>query len=73
MPFTVYYFPEATSETGRFFTQGAIGISGSDISGKNDISFAFNISAGYSHFVSPNVALEVIVGYNYSKSNQSIA
>lgn len=73
MPFARYYFPEGASETGRFFGQGAIGISGSDISGKNDTSFAFNVNAGYSHFVSPNVALEAIVGYNYSKSNQSSA
>ncbi|EHO12344.1 porin family protein [Myroides odoratimimus] len=73
MPFVRYYFPEGASETGRFFGQGAIGVSGSDIGGKSDTSFAFNVNAGYSHFVSRNVALEAIFGYNYSKSNQSSA
>lgn len=73
MPFARYYFPEGASETGRFFGQGAIGISGAEVGGKSDTSFAFNVNAGYSHFVSRNVALEAIVGYNYSKSNQSNA
>lgn len=73
MPFVRYYFPEGASKTGRFFGQGAIGISGAEAGVKSDTSFAFNINAGYSHFVSHNVALEAIVGYNYSKSNQSSA
>ncbi len=73
MPFVRYYFPEGASETGRFFGQGAIGISGAEVAGESNTSFAFNINAGYSHFVSRNVALEAIVGYNYSKSNQSSA
>lgn len=73
MPFARYYFPEGASETGRFFGQGSIGISGADVAGESDTSFAFAINAGYSHFVSRNVALEAIVGYNYSKSNQANA
>ncbi|MEK6509849.1 MULTISPECIES: hypothetical protein [Myroides] len=73
MPFVRYYFPEGASDTGRFFGQGALGISGAEVGKKSDTSFAFNINAGYSHFVSYNVALEAIVGYNYSKSNQSNA
>ena len=72
MPFVRYYFPEGASETGRFFGQGGIGISGTDGS-TSETSFAFSINAGYSHFVSRNVALEAIVGYNYSKSNQANA
>ncbi|MGG5578372.1 hypothetical protein ACPDHL_13650 [Myroides sp. C15-4] len=73
MPFARYYFPEGASATGRFFGQGAVGISGAEIAGESNTSFAFNINAGYSHFVSRNVALEAIVGYNYSKSNQASA
>ncbi|MHC5201660.1 hypothetical protein [Myroides sp. LJL119] len=71
MPFARYYFPEGSSETGRFFGQGAIGISGFDQKGndKSETSFAFGVNAGYSHFVSKNVALEGMIGYNYSKSN----
>lgn len=73
MPFARYYFPEGASDTGRFFGQGSIGISGAEVAGESDTSFAFAINAGYSHFVSRNVALEAIVGYNYSKSNQANA
>lgn len=70
-PFVRYYFPEGASSTGRFFGQGDIGISGT---GATDVrnaetSFAFGVNAGYAHFVSRNVALEGMVGYNYSKSN----
>ncbi|MFD0700883.1 outer membrane beta-barrel protein [Myroides pelagicus] len=73
MPFARYYFPEGASETGRFFGQGAVGISGAETSNSSDTSFAFALNAGYSHFVTRNVALEAIVGYNYSKSNQASA
>lgn len=72
MPFARYYFPEGASETGRFFGQGGVGISGTD-GATSDTSFAFAVNAGYSHFVSRSVALEAIVGYNYSKSNQANA
>ncbi|MDN3705537.1 outer membrane beta-barrel protein [Myroides ceti] len=72
MPFVRYYFPEGASSTGRFFGQGEIGISGSN-GGTSDTSFAFGIGAGYAHFISQNVALEAIAGYNYSKSNASSA
>lgn len=68
MPFGRYYFPEGASETGRFFGQGSIGISGSE-GGKSDTSFAFGVEAGYSHFITRSVALEAKVGYNYSKSS----
>lgn len=70
MPFARYYFPEGASETGRFFGQGAIGVSGlSQREGGSESSFAFSVNAGYSHFLSRNVALEGLLGYNYSKSN----
>ena len=72
MPFARYYFPEGASETGRFFGQGNIGVSGAQ-DGSSDTSFAFGINGGYSHFVSRNVALEAKLGYNYSKSNRSDA
>lgn len=75
MPFIRYYFPEGASETGRFFGQGEVGVSGASATGdgKNQTSFAFGLGLGYSHFVSRNVALEAIAGYNYSKSNASNA
>lgn len=67
-PFGRYYFPEGASETGRFFGQADIGITG--YSGTtSDTSFAFGVAGGYSHFVSRNVALEGTLGYNYSKSD----
>ncbi|KZE84875.1 outer membrane beta-barrel protein [Myroides marinus] len=71
MPFVRYYFPEGASATGRFFGQGGLGISGSQVGSTNENSFAFSLNGGYSHFVSRNVALEAIVGYNYSKANTS--
>ena len=69
MPFARYYFPEGASSTGRFFGQGEVGITGAKSGGISDTSFGFGINAGYAHFVSRNVALEGMVGYNYSKSN----
>lgn len=74
-PFVRYYFPEGSSETGRFFGQGEVGISGASATANNtnQTSFAFGLGLGYSHFVSRNVALEAQVGYNYSKSNASSA
>lgn len=69
MPYVRYYFPEGASATGRFFGQGGAGISGSQTGSNNNNSFAFSLNGGYSHFVSRNVALEAIVGYNYSKAN----
>ncbi len=75
MPFARYYFPEGASETGRFYGNGKIGISGASATGgdNNETSFAFGVGLGYSHFVSRNVALEAEVGYNYSKSNAATA
>lgn len=71
-PFVRYYIPEGSSSTGRFFGQGDLGITGAN-EGTSDTSFAFGINAGYAHFVSNNVALEVMAGYNYSKSSASSA
>lgn len=68
-PFVRYYFPEGASATGRFFGQGDIGVTGYSAT-DSDVSFAFGIAGGYSHFVSRNVALEATVGYNYSKSDK---
>ncbi|WP_430613284.1 outer membrane beta-barrel protein [Flavobacterium sp. JP2137] len=75
MPFARYYFPEGASETGRFYGNGKIGISGTSLTAENtnETSFAFGVGLGYSHFVSRNVALEAEVGYNYSKSNAATA
>ncbi|MDR2221748.1 MAG: porin family protein [Flavobacteriaceae bacterium] len=67
-PFVRYYFPEGASSTGRFFGQGNIGVEGAE-GGESKNSFAFGINAGYSHFLSRNVALEAMAGYNYSKAN----
>ena len=71
MPFARYYFPEGASSTGRFFGQAEIGLTGAESGGRSDTSFGFGINAGYAHFVSRTVALEVTGGYNYSKSNLS--
>lgn len=68
-PFVRYYFPEGASSSGRFFGQGDIGISGASAGSDSDTSFAFGINAGYAHFITPSVALEAMVGYNYSKSD----
>ena len=73
MPFIRYYFPEGASSTGRFFGQGELGITGAESGGVSDTSFGFGINAGYAHFISSSVALEALVGYNYSKSNHASA
>ncbi|WP_313374024.1 hypothetical protein [Chishuiella sp.] len=74
-PFARYYFPEGASSTGRFFGQGDIGISGSSATAaqKSETSFAFGVNAGYAHFITRNVALEGMLGYNYSKSDAASA
>lgn len=66
-PFVRYYFPEGASSTGRFFTQGDIGIAGANKG--NNVSFAFGVNLGYAHFITQSVALETTFGYNYSKAN----
>lgn len=68
-PFIRYYFPEGASSTGRFFGQGSVGISGASAGSESDTSFAFGVNGGYAHFITDNVALEGMVGYNYSKSD----
>ncbi len=68
-PFIRYYFPEGASSTGRFFGQGSVGISGASAGSDSDTSFAFGINGGYAHFITDNVALEGMIGYNYSKSD----
>lgn len=68
-PFIRYYFPEGASSTGRFFGQGSVGISGASAGSESDTSFAFGVNGGYAHFITENVALEGMVGYNYSKSD----
>lgn len=70
-PFVRYYFPEGSSSTGRFFGQGEIGIAGSSI-GK-DADLAFGLGLGYAHFITQSVALEAVVGYNYSKATTANA
>lgn len=65
-PFVRYYFPGGASATGRFFGQGEVGIAGSSIGSGADL--AFGIGAGYAHFITQSVALEAMLGYNYSKA-----
>jgi len=68
-PFVRYYFPGGASATGRFFGQGDVGIAGS--SAGDDVSLNVGLNAGYSHFITQTVALEAMLGYNYSKANIS--
>jgi hypothetical protein len=70
-PFVRYYVPEGSSSTGRFFGQGEVGIAGSSI-GK-DVDIAFGVGVGYAHFITQTVALEAVVGYNYSKATTANA
>lgn len=71
MPFARYYFPEGASSTGRFFGEGKVGVAGEAYEGQSINSFAFGVNAGYAHFITQSVALEGMVGYNYSKANIS--
>ena len=68
-PFVRYYFPGGASATGRFFGQGDVGIAGS--SAGDDVSLNVGLNAGYAHFITQTVALEAMLGYNYSKANIS--
>lgn len=68
-PFVRYYFPQGSSATGRFFGQGDIGIGGSNVG--NDVSLLLGLNAGYAHFITQTVALEVMAGYNYRKADLS--
>ena len=70
-PFIRYYVPEGSSSTGRFFGQGELGIAGSSIGKSADV--AFGIGLGYAHFITKSVALESVVGYNYSKATTASA
>ncbi|GAA4784775.1 hypothetical protein GCM10023231_10690 [Olivibacter ginsenosidimutans] len=65
-PFVRYFFPEGSSSTGRFFGQGKVGIAGA--SGGSDVTFAAGLGLGYAHFITRSVALEAMVGYDYSKA-----
>ena len=64
-PFVRYYFPKGASATGRFFGQGEVGIAGTSQGSGADLKFGIN--AGYAHFITESVALEAMLGYNYSK------
>lgn len=65
-PFVRYYFPQGSSASGRFFGQGEVGIQGSSIGSGADL--ALGVGAGYAHFITQSVALEAMLGYNYSKA-----
>jgi len=69
-PFVRYYFPEGASSTGRFFGQGDVGIAGSSVG--SGVSLALGANVGYAHFITNTVALEVMAGYNYTKSNVNL-
>lgn len=70
-PFVRYFFPEGSSATGRFFGQGEVGIAGAN--NGSDVTFAAGVGLGYAHFITRSVALEAVVGYNYSKANNASA
>lgn len=70
-PFVRYYFPEGASSTGRFFGQGEVGIAGAR--GGSDVDFAAGLGLGYAHFITSSVALEGVVGYNYTKAGTANA
>lgn len=70
-PFVRYFFPEGSSSTGRFFGQGEVGIAGAN--NGSDVTFAAGVGLGYAHFITRSVALEAMVGYNYSKANNASA
>ncbi|MCL4641542.1 MULTISPECIES: hypothetical protein [Olivibacter] len=70
-PFVRYFFPEGSSATGRFFGQGEVGIAGANKG--SDVTFAAGVGLGYAHFITRSVALEAVVGYNYSKANNASA
>ncbi len=65
-PFVRYFFPEGSSSTGRFFGQADVGIAGAR--GGSDVDFAAGVGLGYAHFITRSVALEAILGYNYTKA-----
>lgn len=69
-PFIRYYFPGGASASGRFFTQGDIGVAGS--SAGDGASLALGANIGYAHFITQTVALEATLGYNYSKANVNL-
>lgn len=68
-PFVRYYFPEGASASGRFFAQGDVGIAGS--SPGSGATLALGANVGYAHFITNTVALEAMLGYNYSKATVS--
>ncbi|WP_257669290.1 hypothetical protein [Parapedobacter tibetensis] len=66
-PFIRYYFPQGSSASGRFFAHGNIGIAGSSPGDGATLDVGANI--GYAHFITQNVALEAMAGYNYKKAS----
>lgn len=62
LPFARYYFPEGATATNRWFAEAKAGIAGSR--GGDDVNFGFGAGLGYTHFVTPTVALEALAGYN---------
>ncbi|MFD1769153.1 hypothetical protein [Sphingobacterium suaedae] len=69
-PFVRYYFPGGATSTSRFFAQGDVGIAGS--SAGDGVSLALGANVGYAHFITQTVALEAILGYNYTKANVNL-
>lgn len=66
-PFARYYIPGGENATGRFFGEGRFGVSGNSVN--KEAFLVFGVGAGYSHFVTKSVALEVLTEYNYSRVN----
>ncbi|WP_374166842.1 hypothetical protein [Arcticibacter sp. MXS-1] len=71
-PLIRYYFPEGATPTSRWFAEGNVGIAGSHMKDSDDdepVSLLLGISGGYTHFITPSVALEATLGYNYTKAD----
>ncbi len=63
-PFARYYFPEGATPTHRWFGEARAGIAGSSTKNSDKdavLSSVYGVGAGYSHFISSNVALEGIL------------
>ncbi|RXF69303.1 hypothetical protein [Arcticibacter tournemirensis] len=71
-PLIRYYFPQGATATSRWFAEGNVGVSGNhvkDSSADQPVSLLLGVSAGYTHFITPSVALEATLGYNYTKAD----
>lgn len=71
-PLIRYYFPEGATPTSRWFGEGRVGIAGSHMEDSDDdepVSLLIGVAGGYTHFITPSVALEATLGYTYTKAD----